>query len=133
MMNLELLTYSARLFGADSLVDMSVKHAQTTMKNHFRDDYSCYHLVDYDPETGEVLRKATVQGYADESAWSRGQAWAVYGYTMMFRETGRQEFLTQAEAIAHVQKSGGIFSYNMEVSFNYLFIKRKFFLSNYIN
>ena len=100
MMNLELLTYSASLFGADSLVDMSVKHAQTTMKNHFRDDYSCYHLVDYDPETGEVLRKATVQGYADESAWSRGQAWAVYGYTMMFRETGRKEFLTQAEAIA---------------------------------
>ena len=100
MMNLELLTYSAKLFGADSLVDMSIKHAHTTMKNHFRDDYSCYHLVDYDPETGEVLRKATVQGYADESAWSRGQAWAVYGYTMMFRETGRQEFLTQAEAIA---------------------------------
>ena len=100
MMNLELLTYSAKLFGADSLVDMSIKHAQTTMKNHFRDDYSCYHLVDYDPETGEVLRKATVQGYADESAWSRGQAWAVYGYTMMFRETGRQEFLTQAESIA---------------------------------
>lgn len=100
MMNLELLTYSAKLFGADSLVDMSIKHAQTTMKNHFRDDYSSYHLVDYDPETGEVLRKATVQGYADESAWSRGQAWAVYGYTMMFRETGRKEFLTQAEAIA---------------------------------
>ena len=100
MMNLELLTYSAKLFGADSLVDMSIKHAQTTMKNHFRDDYSCYHLVDYDPETGEVLRKATVQGYADESAWSRGQAWAVYGYTMMFRETGRQEFLAQAENIA---------------------------------
>jgi hypothetical protein len=100
MMNLELLTYSAKLFGADSLVDMSVKHAQTTMKNHFRDDYSCYHLVDYDPETGEVLRKATVQGYADESAWARGQAWAIYGYTMMFRETGRKEFLTQAENIA---------------------------------
>ena len=100
MMNLELLTYSAKLFGADSLVDMSIKHAQTTMKNHFRDDYSCYHLVDYDPETGEVLRKATVQGYADESAWARGQAWAVYGYTMMFRETGREEFLTQAENIA---------------------------------
>ena len=100
MMNLELLTYSAKLFGADSLVDMSIKHAQTTMKNHFRDDYSCYHLVDYDPETGEVLRKATVQGYADESAWARGQAWAIYGYTMMFRETGRKEFLTQAENIA---------------------------------
>ena len=100
MMNLELLTYSAKLFGADSLVDMSIKHAQTTMKNHFRDDYSSYHLVDYDPETGEVLRKATVQGYADESAWARGQAWAVYGYTMMYRETGRKEFLTQAENIA---------------------------------
>lgn len=102
MMNLELLTSSAKLFGADSLVDMSIKHAQTTMKNHFRDDYSCYHLVDYDPETGEVLRKATVQGYADESAWARGQAWAVYGYTMMFRETGREEFLSQAENIAEM-------------------------------
>lgn len=100
MMNLELLTYSAKLFGVDSLVDISIRHAQTTMKNHFRNDYSCYHLVDYDPESGEVLRKATVQGYADESAWARGQAWAVYGYTMMFRETGRKEFLSQAENIA---------------------------------
>jgi hypothetical protein len=100
MMNLELLTVAAGISGEDSLADIAVTHALTTKKNHFRPDYTTWHLLDYDPETGDIRSKETVQGYADESAWSRGQAWALYGYTMMYRETGIKEFLDQAEHIA---------------------------------
>ena len=88
MMNLELLLWAAKETGEDYLKDIAVTHAKTTMKNHFRKDYSSYHVVDYDPETGEVRNKQTHQGYSDESAWARGQAWGLYGYTMMYRETG---------------------------------------------
>jgi len=101
MMNLELLMWAAKETGNDNFKEIAVKHAQTTMKNHFRDDYSSYHVVDYDPETGEAIAHNTHQGYADESSWSRGQAWAVYGYTMMYRETGMPEFLRQAENVAN--------------------------------
>lgn len=102
IMNLELLEYASKLFHCDTVNDIAVKHAETTMENHFRPDYSCYHMLDYDPATGAVLRKVTVQGYADESAWARGQAWALYGYTMMYRETRKAEFLHQAEIIANM-------------------------------
>ncbi|WP_321373337.1 glycoside hydrolase family 88 protein [uncultured Draconibacterium sp.] len=100
MMNLELLMWAAKETGNESFREIAVKHAQTTAKNHFRDDYSCYHVIDYDPETGEVLNKNTHQGAADNSDWARGQAWAVYGFTMMYRETGMEEFLGQAKHIA---------------------------------
>ena len=100
MMNLELLLWAAKETGDDYLKDIAVTHAKTTMKNHFRKDYSSYHVVDYDPETGEVRNKQTHQGYSDESAWARGQAWGLYGYTMMYRETGIKDFLKQAENIA---------------------------------
>jgi len=100
MMNLELLMWAAKETGNDSFREIAVKHAQTTMQHHFRNDYSCYHVVDYDPKTGEVLNKNTHQGFADESDWARGQAWAVYGFTMMYRETGLDEFLGQAKKIA---------------------------------
>lgn len=100
MMNLELLTASARLFGADSLAQIAMIHANTTIANHFREDYSTYHLVDYDSTDGSVLGRQTVQGYADDSAWARGQAWALYGFTMMARETGDARYLRQAEGIA---------------------------------
>ncbi len=102
MMNLELLEYASGLFQCDSLDDIAVKHAETTIRNHFRPDYSSWHMLDYDPATGDVLRKVTVQGYSDDSSWARGQAWALYGFTMMFRETGREEFLQQAENIARM-------------------------------
>lgn len=101
MMNLELLLWAAKETGNDSFKEIAVKHAQATMKNHFRDDYSCYHVVDYDPETGEVLNKHTHQGSFHESDWARGQSWAIYGYTMMYRETGMTEFLSQAEHVAN--------------------------------
>jgi rhamnogalacturonyl hydrolase YesR len=100
MMNLELL-YWAFAESKDSLFyRVATTHAETTMKNHFRLDYSSYHVLDYDTITGEVLKKNTHQGYAHESAWARGQAWGLYGFTMCYRETGKPEFLEQAKHIA---------------------------------
>lgn len=100
MMNLELLMVAANLFDCDSLRQVAYTHANTTMANHFRPDYSCYHLVDYVPETGEVDHKQTVQGYAHESSWARGQSWALYGYTMMYAFSQKEEYLAQAENVA---------------------------------
>jgi uncharacterized protein YyaL (SSP411 family) len=70
------------------------------MKNHFRPDYSSYHVINYNAETGAVQQKRTAQGYADESAWARGQAWGLYGYTVMYRETKDKRYLEQANRIA---------------------------------
>lgn len=100
MMNLELLLSMSNAYADDSLQIIACTHANTTIQNHFRDDYSTYHLVDYDPMTGEVRGKQTVQGFSDDSSWSRGQAWALYSYTMMFRLTGYQNYLLQAGHIA---------------------------------
>ncbi|HVS95531.1 MAG TPA: polysaccharide lyase family 8 super-sandwich domain-containing protein [Puia sp.] len=100
MMNLELLFAGTRLSGDSSFYRMAVRHALTTMNNHYRPDYSSYHLVIYDPVTGAVKKKQTVQGAGDESAWSRGQAWGLYGYTMVYRETRDPRFLEQAMHIA---------------------------------
>jgi unsaturated chondroitin disaccharide hydrolase len=100
MMNLELLMYAFRQTNDSSFYHIAVTHANTTMKNHFRSDYSSYHVVDYNPNTGAVQEKRTHQGAANESAWARGQAWGLYGYTMMYRETGDKKYLTQAHHIA---------------------------------
>jgi unsaturated chondroitin disaccharide hydrolase len=100
MMNLELLFEATRLTGDSSFYKIAVSHANTTMKNHFRPDFSSYHVVDYDPNTGAILKKTTHQGYSDASAWARGQAWAVYGYTLCYRYTKNQVYLKQAENIA---------------------------------
>ena len=100
MMNLELLMFASKTFDNDTLEYIARTHANTTLKNHFRKDYSSYHLVDYDPEDGHVRSQQTVQGYANESSWGRGQAWALYGYTMMFRMTGDEKYLEHAENIA---------------------------------
>ena len=100
MMNLEMLMWAAKETGNDTLSQIAISHAQTTAKNHFREDNSSWHVIDYNPETGEVENRNTHQGYSDESAWSRGQAWGLYGFTMMYRETGMEEFLVQAEKIA---------------------------------
>ena len=100
MMNMELLLKATELGGDDYLKDVALDHARTTMKNHFREDNSCFHLVDYNPETGEVAGKQTVQGYADTSAWARGQAWAMYAYPMIYRFTKDEAMLDHAVAIA---------------------------------
>lgn len=100
MMNLELLFEATRISGDSSFYQIAVSHATQTMKNHFREDMSSVHVVDYSPETGEVLNKLTHQGFSDESAWARGQAWGLYGYTMVYRYTQDTLFLNQAIAIA---------------------------------
>jgi unsaturated chondroitin disaccharide hydrolase len=100
MMNLELLFAATRLTGDSSFFKIAVSHANTTMKNHFRKDFSTYHVIDYDTLTGRVLSRSTHQGYSDESAWARGQAWGLYGYTMCYRETRDPKYLQQAEDIA---------------------------------
>ena len=101
MMNLELLYWAFKETGDSVYYNIANTHARTTMKNHFRDNYSSYHVIDYDTITGDVLYKHTHQGYNHESAWSRGQAWGLYGYTMCYRETKLPEFLSQAEHIAN--------------------------------
>ena len=100
MMNLELLMWAAREAGQSRLRDIATRHADATLKHHFRADASSFHLVDYDPASGAVLARQTVQGAADSSTWSRGQAWGLYGYTMMIRETGHPEYLAQAQRMA---------------------------------
>jgi hypothetical protein len=100
MMNLELLFWATRVTGDSSFYKIAVTHANTTMKNHFRPDYSSYHVVVYDPQTGAVKKKKTAQGYSNESAWARGQAWGLYGYTMCYRETKDKKYLEQADHIA---------------------------------
>ena len=93
MMNLEMLEWCG-------YHDIARKHADTTIKNHFRDDNSTYHVVTYNELTGEITDKRTAQGFADDSAWARGQSWGLYGYTMMYRMTGEQRYLEQAVKIA---------------------------------
>lgn len=100
MMNLELLFWATRTTGDSSFYKIAVTHANTTIKNHFRADNSSYHVINYNSETGAVLQKKTAQGFADESAWARGQAWGLYGYTVMYRETKDKKYLDQANKIA---------------------------------
>ena len=100
MMNLELLFAATRLTGDSSYYKVAVSHANTTLKNHFREDFSSYHVIDYNPETGAVENKHTHQGLSHESAWTRGQAWGLYGYTMAYRETKERKYLELAEEIA---------------------------------
>lgn len=101
LMNLELLFWAWKETGDAVFYNIATSHAKTTMKNHFRNDYSCYHVVNYDTITGNVISKNTHQGFADESSWARGQAWALYGYTMIYRETKDPIFLKQAENVAN--------------------------------
>lgn len=99
MMNLELL-FKATQFSGDSIFHkIAISHANATMKNHYRDDWSCYHVVDYDKENGAVRSKQNAQGYSHESAWARGQAWGIYGFAMAYRFTGDQRYLEMADNI----------------------------------
>ena len=100
MMNLEMLFEAYQLTGDKSFYDIAVSHANVTMKNHFRGDYSSFHVVDYDPMTGTVRSRVTHQGFSDDSFWSRGQGWALYGYTMCYRYTHDRRYLEQAKNVA---------------------------------
>lgn len=101
MMNLEFLFWAAKQTKDKKLRDIAIKHADNTLKHHFRKDYSSFHVVCYLPGT-KVFRKKTHQGAADSSAWARGQAWAMYGYALMYRETKDKKYLKQAEGIANL-------------------------------
>mgnify|MGYP000875697863 CR=1 FL=1 len=100
MMNLELLFWASDYTKNPKYREIALRHADTTMKNHYRADYSSYHVIDYDTITGEVRSKGTFQGFADESAWARGQAWGLYGYIVCYRYTKDQKYLDFAENIA---------------------------------
>ena len=96
LMNLDLLFKAYELPGNDKFLKPALSHADKTMANHIREDGSAYHLVAYDPETGEVDARKTSQGFSDSSAWSRGQAWAIYGFTMCYRFTRNPDYLATA-------------------------------------
>lgn len=100
MLNLELLFWAARNGGDKKLYDMAFSHAEVTANNQFRDDYSTCHVVVYDTIDGKRISQLTHQGYADGSLWARGQAWAIYGFTMCYRETGNAAFLEVAQKAA---------------------------------
>ncbi len=101
MMNLKLLFWATEVSGDSSFYKIAVTHANTTIKNHFRNDNSSYHVINYNATTGAVQQKKTAQGFADESAWARGQAWGLYGYTETYRETKDSKYLEQANKIAN--------------------------------
>jgi unsaturated chondroitin disaccharide hydrolase len=100
MMNLEFLFWAAKESGDKDFYNICITHADNTMKNHYRPDFSSYHVLCYG-ENGEILAKKTAQGAADESAWARGQAWGLYGYVVMYRETKDQKYLNFARNIAN--------------------------------
>jgi len=101
MMNLELLFNTTKFTDDSTFYNIAISHADRTLENHFRKDFSTYHVLDYDTLTGEVTKKHTHQGYAHESSWTRGQAWGLYGYTMSYRESNDAKYLERANEIAN--------------------------------
>jgi len=100
MMNLEMLNWVTQHGGDPKFQQIAVTHGNTSMKEFYRPDYSSFHVVDFDETTGKVLRKTTHQGAANTSAWSRGQAWGLYGFITMYRDTKNEAYLTLAKNIA---------------------------------
>ena len=102
MMNLDMMFWAAKNGGNKLLYDLAVTHAKTTMQNHFRPDGSCYHVAVYDTINGNLIKGVTHQGYADNSMWARGQSWAIYGYTMVYRYTHNKVFLDFAQKVTDI-------------------------------
>lgn len=100
MMNLELLFWAAKNGGSHRLYDIAVSHADKTMNCHFRPDFSSYHVAVYDTVDGRFIKGVTHQGYSDDSQWARGQAWAIYGFTMVYRETRNPKYLDFVRKVA---------------------------------
>lgn len=100
LMNLEMLFWASKISGDSSFYHIAVSHADVDLKYRFRADHSTYHVLDFDPASGGLIKKQTFQGYADSSCWSRGQAWAIYAYTFLYRETKDPKYLAQAENAA---------------------------------
>ena len=102
MINLEMLFWAAKNGGNPYLYDIAVSHADKTMKSQFRPDYTSYHVAVYDTITGNLIKGVTHQGYADSTVWARGQAWAIYGYTVVYRETKDPKYLDFAQKVTDV-------------------------------
>ena len=100
MMNLRLLFWASAHGGQRAWKHIAVRHALTTAAHFVRADGSVIHLVDFDPATGEVLGTANPQGYSADSTWARGQAWAAYGFTTAYAQTGNKQLLTEARRTA---------------------------------
>lgn len=100
MMNLPLLYWASRQTGDPRYRLMAMKHADTTIKTFVRPDGSCNHIVIFDPESGRFLDNPGGQGYASGSSWSRGQSWALYGFTLSYLQTGKQDYLDTAKRVA---------------------------------
>jgi hypothetical protein len=100
MMNLDLLYVASSLTGDPEFARRATAHAWTTLKYHLRPDFGTYHLVNYDPVSGAVKGRHTVQGFADESTWTRGQAWALYGFAKAYHFTGEPAFLEASRNLA---------------------------------
>jgi unsaturated chondroitin disaccharide hydrolase len=99
MMNLELLLWGAANGGPQTWRDMATSHALKTLADMVRPDGSTFHVVDYST-SGAILSRGTFQGYSDSSTWTRGQAWAIYGYTMVYRYTADPRMLAAARRVA---------------------------------
>ncbi|NCW12658.1 MAG: glucuronyl hydrolase [Chitinophagia bacterium] len=100
MMNLEMLNWVSQHGGDPKFQQIAETHSNTSMKEFYRPDFSSFHVVDFDEKTGKVIRKTTHQGAANTSAWSRGQAWGLYGFITMYRDTKNEAYLTHAKNIA---------------------------------
>ncbi|MGN0972607.1 MAG: glycoside hydrolase family 88 protein [Aristaeellaceae bacterium] len=101
MMNLPLLYWASEVTGDPRFRLIAMKHADTAMQVFVRPDGSCNHIIIFDAETGEVLDNPGGQGYESGSSWSRGQAWALYGFTLSYLHTGKQEYLDTAKRVAN--------------------------------
>lgn len=101
MMNLPLLYWAAEEVQDKRYYFIAEEHADHTLREHLRPDGSVRHIVKHDSETGEVIGYAAGQGYSEESAWSRGQGWAIYGFTLSYIYTGKKEYLDAAKRAAH--------------------------------
>ncbi len=105
MINLEMLFWAAKNDGNPYLADIAIAHADKTMKYHFREDYTSYHVAVYDTQKGDLIGGCTHQGYADSTMWARGQAWAIYGYTVVYRETRNPVYLDFVQKVTDVYLS----------------------------
>ncbi len=102
LINLEMLFWAAKNGENKCLYDIAVAHADRSMQSLFRPDYTSYHVAVFDTITGNLLKSVTHQGYTDDSMWARGQAWAIYGYTMIYRETKDPKYLDFVQHVADV-------------------------------
>lgn len=105
MINLDMLYWAAKNGGRKELYDIATKHAEKTMEFGFREDGGNYHVAVFDTITGNFIKGVTHQGYADSTLWARGQAWAIYGYTIVYRETKDKKFLRFAEKVTDLYLS----------------------------